>query len=56
MIIASRVLMLRNGNEEVKIPIQIFAPEKSPQGSWSCRYEIDWPDKKHALDVGVSTI
>lgn len=52
MIIASRVLMLRNGNEEVKIPIQIFAPEKSPQGSWSCRYEIGWPDKKSILDVG----
>ena len=50
--IATRLLMLRNGNSEVQIPIRIFAPEKTTHGSWSCRYEIDWPDKKHALDVG----
>lgn len=52
MEIASRTLMLRNGSEEISIPIRIFAPEKETHGSWSCRYEIDWPDKKHALDVG----
>lgn len=52
MEIASCVLTLRDGSGETKIPIRIFAPEKTTHGSWSCRYEIDWPDKKHALDVG----
>ncbi len=52
MEIASRVLTLRDGNKDLQIPIRIFAPEKSPDGSWFCRYEIDWPDKNHALNVG----
>jgi hypothetical protein len=52
MIIASRMLTLRTQNGDLKIPINVFAPEKTVHGSWSCRYEIDWPDKKHALDVG----
>ena len=52
MEIANRILMLRNGNEKISIPIRIFAPKKTTHGSWSCRYEIDWPDKTSALDVG----
>ena len=33
-------------------PYPNFCARKTTHGSWSCRYEIDWPDKKHALDVG----
>jgi hypothetical protein len=46
MEIASRELTLRNGNDESKILIRIFAPECETTGAWSCRYEIEWPDKK----------
>jgi hypothetical protein len=51
MEIASRVLTLRDGNEDIKIPIRIFAPEKESSGAWSCRYEIEWPDKKSANEI-----
>jgi len=52
MIIANRDLTLRNGTEEIKVPIKIFAPEKAANGSWFCRYEIGWPDKVSQLSVG----
>ena len=46
MLIASRELTLRNGGEDIEIPIRIFAPEKESSGAWGCHFEIDWPDKK----------
>jgi hypothetical protein len=52
MIIADRILMLRTGNGDIKIPVRVFLPDKGSSSAWSCRYEIDWPDKKSALDVG----
>src|SRR5947209_1228475 len=44
MEIANRVLTLRNGQTETKIPIQIFAPEMERPGVWGCRYDVGWPD------------
>ena len=52
MIIATRVLTLRNGTSNLKIPIRIFAPVKGVNENWFCRYEIDWPDKRSELNVG----
>jgi hypothetical protein len=52
MLIASRALTLRNGNDGIQIPIRIFAPEKAASGSWFCHYEIDWPGENHKMDVG----
>lgn len=52
MMVASRVLTLRKGREEIKIPINIFAPLRSENGNWFCHYEIDWPDKKSDGSVG----
>ena len=52
MLIASRVLTLTSGNEKVSIPIRIFAPEQSKNGSWFCRYEIDWPGEPHKMEMG----
>jgi len=43
------LLKLRGVNADIEIPIRIFLPEKAEGGSWSCRYEIDWPDEKWAL-------
>lgn len=52
MLIASRVLRLVSGNDKIRIPIRIFAPEKSKDGSWFCRYEVDWPGEEHKVEIG----
>lgn len=52
MIVATRVLTLRGGSSQIEIPIRISAPTKDSSGSWFCHYEIDWPDKKSAKDIG----
>ncbi len=52
MIIAMRVLKLKTENGNLDIPIRVFAPEKASSGAWSCRYEIDWPDKKSDKAIG----
>jgi len=44
MLIASRILKLRNAEGEKEISIRIFAPEQEKLGAWGCRYEIDWPE------------
>lgn len=49
MVIASRVLTLRRGANDTKIPIRIFAPFNEKPGVWGCRYEIDWPDENRAV-------
>jgi hypothetical protein len=51
MLIASRELTLRDGGNDIKIPIRIFAPEFESPGAWSCRYEIDWPDENRVMTV-----
>lgn len=52
MIIAERVLKMRAASSILDLPIRIFAPQRSAAGSWSCRYEIDWPDGKWSMDAG----
>jgi hypothetical protein len=52
MLIASRVLKLRHGRRDVDVPIRVFMPEKLNDGSWSCQYEIGWPDKKRTANAG----
>jgi hypothetical protein len=43
MIVASRFLKLRQGQNDSDVAVRIFAPEQD-HGGWSCRYEIDWPE------------
>jgi hypothetical protein len=45
MIIASRVLTLRQGQGEVDVPVHLQAPEQI-EGDWICRFEIGWPEEK----------
>ena len=52
MLIGSRELTLRDGDEEIKIPVRLFMPHLDAAGAWGCRYEIDWPDKKSEMSVG----
>jgi len=57
MEIASRILKIREGQSERQIPIRIFAPEKTKDASWSCRYEIDWPGEKREMTAfGVDAV
>lgn len=45
MIIATRLLILRDGGATREIPVHIHAPEKA-ETDWICRFEIGWPGKK----------
>jgi len=51
MVIADRVLTLRHGADDIKIPIRIYAPVNEKPGVWGCRYEIEWPDKKSTIEI-----
>jgi hypothetical protein len=42
--IATRVLRFRNAAGDIDMPVRIFAPELESDGTWFCRYEIDWPE------------
>jgi hypothetical protein len=56
-VIAERRLEIRkDGQERVAVPICIFAPTQSGS-AWSCRYEIEWPDSKWAMDIfGIDAV
>jgi Domain of unknown function (DUF6968) len=57
MVIASRELTLRIENDNIKIPIRIFAPEIEKPGVCGCRYEVDWPDKKSVKTIyGIDSV
>lgn len=43
MLIATRVLKLREVSDTVDIAVRLFAPEEDA-GAWFCRFEIDWPE------------
>jgi hypothetical protein len=46
MVIATRVLKLRQPTGDTDVPIRIFAPELHESLScWKVRYEIEWPDR-----------
>ena len=51
MLVASRMLTLREGNSDVSIPIRVFVPELTSTGAWACRYEIGWPDTPSAKEI-----
>jgi hypothetical protein len=43
MVIATRLLKIRNATSEHPVQIRISAPEQKDI-AWSCGYEIDWPE------------
>ena len=45
MLIASRELNFRDGDTLRKIPIRLFSPLRLGSGTWTCRYEVGWPDR-----------
>jgi Domain of unknown function (DUF6968) len=52
MVIASRILKYRATAGSGDVAISVFAPERESDGTWFCRYEIDWPDGKWASRAG----
>jgi hypothetical protein len=56
MVIATRLLKLRQGLSEIPVPIRIFAP-KQREVDWACRFEIDWPNEPIQLDtMGIDPV
>jgi hypothetical protein len=51
MLIATRTLHLRAGTETTQITIRLYAPEQR-NGSWFCRYEVDWPEQPSSNEIG----
>jgi hypothetical protein len=48
MMIASRILTLKEGDRDIAITVGIFAP-KHDGDAWSCTYEIDWPEGQQSM-------
>ena len=51
MLIATRVLKLRQPEGDTDIGVRIHAPVET-DGSWVCRYEVDWPGESHEMEMG----
>jgi hypothetical protein len=57
MLIAARNLKLRDGGNEIEIPVRLFAPQKDASGSWACHYEVDWPEQPTSKEIfGVDSM
>ena len=46
MIIARRLLTLREENKEIPVAIEIRAPERCSNIEWRCYFTIDWPGER----------
>jgi len=49
MMIASRILTLRDGDKNIDVPISIFAPVREKPGVWACRYTVGWPGERRSV-------
>src|SRR5215218_3924637 len=57
MVIALRILTLRGQGRDIEVPIRIFKPEEEKKNSWSCKYEIVWPDGPRTMTAwGVDSV
>src|SRR5215475_9240339 len=51
MLIATRVFKLCRTAGDIDIPVRIFALEQEG-ASWSCKFEVDWPDGTMSIAAG----
>lgn len=51
MLIISHILYVKDENGETQVDIRVFKPFLK-DGTWYCRYEIDWPEGQRAMDIG----
>jgi hypothetical protein len=50
MLIAERILTLKEADGALQIPVRIFLPQKQPC-DWICKFTIGWPDGEFKMDV-----
>jgi hypothetical protein len=56
MIIADRLLKLRDGQTDAALGVRVFLPERD-QRAWSTRYEIDWPEgTRKGAAIGIDSV
>ena len=57
MIIARRLLTLREKNKDIPVAIEIRAPERRSDIEWRCHFTIDWPgEKAERWGTGVDAV
>ena len=57
MLVATRILKLRQPDGVTDIPVRIYMPQQEASGAWGCRFEIDWPDSLSRKTIfGVDAI
>ena len=57
MIIATRILTLRDNNRDVPVPVEISTPERRSDTDWRCHFTIGWPDgKAERWGTGVDAV
>jgi|GraSoiStandDraft_45_1057281.scaffolds.fasta_scaffold1125250_2 hypothetical protein len=55
-VVATRILKLRREQDQLDIPVHIFAPERD-DAAFACRFEIDWPEGHHHMKAfGVDAV
>ena len=61
MIIATRVLKLKQDGGDVDVPVRMSAPVRQAEKAWSCEFEIGFPDGAkrqagHGIDAAQALI
>lgn len=57
MIIARRLLKLRESGKESPVAVDIHAPERLSDTEWRCSYTINWPhEKAERWGTGVDAV
>jgi hypothetical protein len=51
MLIGTRSLQIIDHGIEKELKVSVFSPVET-EGSWTCRYQIDWPEETLVRDVG----
>ncbi|MDR4305447.1 hypothetical protein IHQ68_02265 [Chelatococcus sambhunathii] len=49
MLIGTRTLHVVRGESTVAMDVRVYVPEPTDGGAWSCRYEIDWPERARSF-------
>jgi hypothetical protein len=56
MIIAQRTLRLQQEQGSIDVDVRVFAPQ-AEKNSWSCRYEIEWPEgRRSGMATGFDSL
>jgi hypothetical protein len=50
--IGQRILKVQSGDQTIDVPVTVFQPQQSSDGTWFCGYEIDWPEGKQTSRAG----